>query len=66
VVGVFAFGGEFSSWYFDFGMNDFGEINHEATKSAKGRKKRREKRVVFNLLVSRANSKIYRFSDHLI
>ena len=42
VVGIFAFGGEFSSWYFDFGMNNFGEINHEGTKSAKGRKEERK------------------------
>ena len=42
MVGVFAFGGEFSSWCFDFGMNDFGEINHEGTKSAKVRKEERK------------------------
>jgi hypothetical protein len=54
VVGVFAFGGEFSSWYFDFGMNDFGEINHvrgasrrDSNEEREGKKGRKELFLIY-------------------
>jgi hypothetical protein len=41
VVGIFAFGGEFSRWCFDFGI--IWEMNHKGTKDTKGRKEERRK-----------------------
>jgi hypothetical protein len=43
VVGVFAFGGEFSIWYFDFGMSFRNEPRRRKEREEKKEEKKRKK-----------------------